>query len=227
MLFRDRGDAGQRLATAMAGLAGQVDLVLAIPRGGVIVAAAIAQALKAPLDVWLTHKIGAPDNEELAIGAISAAGQVYLDDEMIAYLHVKPAYLSQAIARQKAELQRRLSQYRGRRSPPEITNRTVVLVDDGVATGATTLLGLRTLRQQRPARLILAVPVGPVEAITRLRQEADQVFCLATPEPFWAVGRFFTNWNPVSDQEVIAALTASQPDHKPQSIPDANHSPTD
>ncbi|MEW6232588.1 MAG: phosphoribosyltransferase [Chloroflexota bacterium] len=206
MLFKDRQQAGALLARKLEHLRGKDVLVLALPRGGVVVGHQIARAMQASLDVYIAHKIGAPFNEELAIGAVASDGTIVLDDVLIAQLGVTSSYLEREIERQKREIQRRLECYRGKKPPPAVEGRIVILVDDGVATGATTKAALRALRKQNPARLLLAVPVGPPEAIQRLEQEADQVICLATPEPFWAVGRFFLDWAQISDTQVVCLL---------------------
>jgi putative phosphoribosyl transferase len=210
MLFNDRQEAGQRLAERLTFLEGKDVIVLAVPRGGVVVAAEVAKALGAPLDVYITRKIGAPYNEELAIGAVAPDGSTVLDQGLISSLGVSSQYIEKETARQKAEIERRLKKYRGDAPPPRLAGRHVVLVDDGVATGATTLAALRALRQQKPQKLILAVPVGPPDSIQMLSAAADQVVCLATPEPFWAVGRFFIDWSQTSDEEVIALLRQGQ-----------------
>jgi len=206
MLFNDRQEAGQRLAEKLGFLEGKDVIVLAVPRGGVVVAAEVARALGAPLDVYIARKIGAPYNEELAIGAVAPDGSTVLDQGLVSSLGVSSQYIEKETARQKAEIERRLKKYRGEAPPPRLAGRHVVLVDDGVATGATTLAALRALRQQKPQKLILAVPVGPPDSIQMLSAAADQVVCLATPEPFWAVGRFFVDWSQTSDEEVIALL---------------------
>jgi predicted phosphoribosyltransferase len=208
MLFANRQEAGRQLAQRLALLEGAESgaLLLAVPRGGVVVAAEIARALRLPLDVFITRKLGAPGNEELAIGALSSDGTVVLDEQLTRSTGADEAYIAQETERQRQEISRRLRRYRGERPPPAVTGRTVVLVDDGVATGATTLAALRALRKQAPGRLILAVPVGPPDSINRLSAEADEVICLATPEPFWAVGRFFADWSQTTDEEVATLL---------------------
>jgi predicted phosphoribosyltransferase len=213
MLFNDRQEAGRLLAERLGFLKGKDVIVLAVPRGGVVVAAEVARALGAPLDVYITRKIGAPYNEELAIGAVAPDGSTVLDQGLVSSLGVSPQYIEKETARQKTEIERRLKKYRGEAPPPRLAGRHVVLVDDGVATGATTLAALRALRQQKPQKLILAVPVGPPDSIQMLSAEADQVVCLATPEPFWAVGRFFVDWSQTSDEEVIALLRQGQAHH--------------
>ncbi len=207
-MFKDRVEAGRRLAQRLAYLKDQAKevIVLAVPRGGVVVGAEIAQALGAPLDVYITRKIGAPGNEELAIGAIAGDGTVILDEAIARSTGAGDRYIAQETERQRQGMARRLKRYRGERPWPILKGKTVILVDDGVATGATTLAALRALRKQEPAQLILAVPVGPPDSIERLRGEADAVICLATPEPFGAVGRFFADWSQTSDEEVIALL---------------------
>lgn len=207
MQFYDRHEAGQRLAEALAFLKGREDVViLAIPRGGVVVGYEVAKALGAPLDVYITRKIGAPYNPEFAIGAVASDGTTVLDEGTVRALGISQDYIEAEIARQRGEIQRRLAEYRGERPPPELKGKTAVLVDDGVATGATTLSGLQALRKQEPGELILAVPVGPPDTIARLGQEADRVVCLDTPDPFWAVGRFYTIFDQTSDEEVVALL---------------------
>lgn len=208
MLFKDRTDAGKQLAARLHFLQGQPNiLVLGIPRGGVVVAAEIARALHAPLDVFIAHKLGAPFNPELAIGAITSTGEVLLDEALVVELRLSNKEIEREIESQRQEIARRLEVYRKNRSPLDVQNKTVVITDDGVATGSTMLVALRTLRQSQPARLILAIPVGPPETIQRLGQECDQVVVLATPEPFWAVGRFYTHFGQTSDAEVIELLT--------------------
>ncbi len=207
MQFRDRRDAGQRLAEALAFLKGRKDLlVLGIPRGGVVVATEVARALGAPLDVFIARKIGAPGNPELAIGAVASSGDVVLDERLIAGLRVPADYIEAETARQRQEIARRRAASRGDRPPPEFAGKTVVLVDDGVATGATTLAALRALRAAKPAELILAVPVGPPDTIARLSAEADRVICLHTPEWFWAVGAFYVDFSQTTDEEVVRLL---------------------
>lgn len=207
MLFKDRTDAGKQLATRLQFLQDQPNvIVLGIPRGGVVVAAEIARALHAPLDVFIAHKLGAPFNPELAIGAITSTGEVVLDETLIVELRLSHKEIEREIEYQRQEIARRLTVYRKHRPPLDVQNKTVVITDDGVATGSTMLAALRALRQSQPARLILAIPVGPPETIQRLGQECDQVVVLATPEPFWAVGRFYLHFGQTSDEEVIELL---------------------
>ncbi|MBM4431248.1 MAG: phosphoribosyltransferase, partial [Chloroflexi bacterium] len=191
MYFEDRRQAGELLAKELTWLQGQTDvIVLGIPRGGVVVAYEVAQALHAPLDVYIARKIGAPYNPELAIGALASDGAQVLDQKLIAQLGVTDNYLQKEIEHQREEIKRRWAAYRGNRPEPQLEGKNVILVDDGVATGATVLASLRALRQRKPGQLILAVPVGPEETIQQLSQEADRVVCLYVPDVFWAVGAF-------------------------------------
>jgi len=211
MHFRDRHEAGQLLAKELASLRGQKDvIVLGIPRGGVVVAYEVAKALQAPLDVYITRKIGAPYNPELAIGAVASDGTLVLDHTLIQRMGVPDDYVQAETERQRKEIERRLAAYRGSRPEPDLKDKTVILVDDGVATGATILASLRALKQRKPAQLILAVPVGPADTISLLSQEADRVVCLYTPEVFWAVGAFYAVFDQTSDAEVIQLLQESQ-----------------
>ncbi len=207
MQFADRRDAGRRLAGALDFLQGQRDLlVLAVPRGGVVVGAEVARTLRAPLDIVIARKIGAPDNPELAIGAVAADGTVVLDEEIVASLGVSERYIEAATERERREIERRLRAYRGDRPPVDAAGKTVVVVDDGVATGSTTLAAIRYLRKQRPRELILAVPVGPPDTVRMLSREVDRMVVLATPELFWAVGAYYERFEQTGDQEVIDLL---------------------
>jgi len=211
MHFQDRHEAGQLLAEELAPLRGQKDLiVLGIPRGGVVVAYEVAKRLEAPLDVYITRKIGAPYNPELAIGAVASDGTVVLDHTLIARVGASDDYVQAETERQRREIERRLAAYRGSRSELDLEGKTVILVDDGIATGATVLASLRAIKQHKPAQLILAVPVGPPDTIHLLSQEADRVVCLYTPEIFWAVGAFYAVFDQTSDAEVIQLLQEQQ-----------------
>jgi putative phosphoribosyl transferase len=209
MFFRDRHEAGKLLAKRLVHLRGQPGLlVLGIPRGGVVVAYEIASELQAPLDVYITRKIGAPNNPELAIGAVASDGTVVLDRRLIEQLGVSDPYVEEEKERQTREIGRRIAAYHGVRSVQELSGRTIILVDDGVATGATVSASLRALRQHAPERLILAVPVGPADSIRMLAREADQVVCLHEPDIFWAVGAFYASFDQTSDAEVVKLLQA-------------------
>jgi len=209
VMFEDRAEAGRELAGALAHLASEDVVVLGIPRGGVEVAAEVARAHGWPLDTVIPRKIGAPGNPELGIGAI-APGVRVLDQRMLRALGVTRDYLEREIAEQEEEIQRRAEAYRGGRPPLEVAGRVAVVVDDGVATGGTAAAALRWAGSQGAARVILAVPVAPPEAAKRLSEEADQVICLETPEPFLAVGQWFRSFPQTSDDEVVSLLDRSR-----------------
>lgn len=213
MQFRDRHEAGEALAARLAHYTGEPNLVvLGIPRGGVIVAAEVAHRLGAPLDVWITRKLGAPGNPELALGAIAGDGTLFLDRFLLSELQVSPTFIEHERSVEIREIERRAAMYRQGKPPLEVKNQIVILCDDGVATGATTLVALRALRQRSPARLVLAVPVGPQPVIAMLSGECDEMVVLDTPDPFWAVGLFYDRFDQVGDAEVIQALRARTPE---------------
>jgi putative phosphoribosyl transferase len=205
MLFADREEAGARLAEAVAAQVGGDVVVLAIPRGGVIVGEVVARALGAPLDVVIPRKIGAPGNPELGIGAI-APGVRVLDERMVRALHVSPAYLEREIETQEREIERRQLAYRAGRPPVDVEGKVAVVVDDGIATGGTAAAALRWARARDAGTVVLAVPVAPAPSIVRLRDEADRIVVLATPEPFLAVGEWYRRFDQTSDGEVVEAL---------------------
>jgi putative phosphoribosyl transferase len=204
-MFEDRVDAGERLAKALLEYRGREVVVLAIPRGGVIVGEVVARHIGAPLDVVVPRKVGAPGNPELGLGAI-APGVRVLDERMIQMLGVSPRYVEQEIAAQEREIARRMAAYRAGRAPADVAGRTAIVVDDGVATGGTAVAAVRWARAQGASRVLLAVPVAPGAALRRLREEADEVVVLAAPEPFFAVGEWYRRFDQVSDEEVLAAL---------------------
>ena len=210
MRFRDRVEAGKLLAEELSALKGREDVVvLAIPRGGVVVGYQVAKHLGCLLGVYITRKLGAPGNPELAIGAVASDGDVFLDEMAVNQLGVDSQYLEAEVARQREEIKRRLARYWGERAPMEIKGKTVILVDDGVATGATVLASIRAIRRQEPAELILAIPVGPPDTIQRLKHEVDRVVVLSAPAFFWAVGEFYDVFDQTSDGEVVALLAQS------------------
>jgi putative phosphoribosyl transferase len=181
-------------------------MVLALPRGGVPVGYEVAQALHAPLDVFLVRKLGVPGHEELAMGAVATGGVRVLNEQVVRALHI-PEQVIDAVARwELEELARRERLYRGDRPPPDVHGRTVILVDDGLATGATMLAAVRALRQQHPARIVVAVPIASRDTCELLRDEVDDVICAATPDPFYAVGLWYENFEQLTDEEVRELL---------------------
>jgi putative phosphoribosyl transferase len=207
--LRDRRHAGQVLARRLEHLRGWPGLVvLALPRGGVAVGFEVAQALRAPLDVFVVRKLGHPGHEEYAMGAIASGGIRVLNPDGLA--PVSPATLEAVVAREQAELERRERLYRGDRAAPVLEDRTVIVVDDGLATGATMRAAAQAIRQQRPHHLCIAVPVGPSETCEELRDLADQVICAATPRPFRAVGLWYSDFPQATDDEVRDLLARAK-----------------
>jgi putative phosphoribosyl transferase len=204
--LQNRRDAGQKLAPLLKKYRAEQPIVLGIPRGGVIVAAEVAKALQAPLDILIVRKIGAPHNEEVAIGAVMPDGMAVLDTDMIAKLSIPDQYINRAIEEQTEEIKRRRHMYKGDKVMPSLESHTVILVDDGIATGYTIEAAVEGLRNQNPKAIILAAPVAPVEVVHRLRKITDEVVCLDTPEPFYAVGQFYQDFSQTSDKEVIEVL---------------------
>jgi predicted phosphoribosyltransferase len=210
MKFRDRIDAGRRLAAALPQLRGQPDLlVLALPRGGVPVAAEVARILGAPLDLCFAHKIGAPDNPEFAIGSVAENGPPYIEEPVIQSLRIPFSYIRAEAAFHQKEMARLAQYYRDGRPAAEVTMKTVLLIDDGVATGSTAHAALQSLRARIPARLIFATPVAAADTVPRLALDADELAVLHAPAVFFAVGEFYEKFFQVSDEEVIALLKNS------------------
>jgi putative phosphoribosyl transferase len=209
--FEDRPAAGRMLAGRLRHLAGEGTLVLALPRGGVPVGFEVARALEAPLDLVLVRKIGAPGHEELGLGAVVDGAQphLFLNPEVMRSVRPDPGYVEAEERRQLAEIERRRRRYRGGRPPPAIAGRTVIVVDDGIATGGTARAALEALRLQKPARLVLAVPVAPADTLATLAPLVDETVCLAAPEPFYAVGAYYREFAQTTDEEVVALLDAS------------------
>ena len=205
-LFRDRRDAGDALAQGLEHDRGADVLVLGLPRGGVPVAAQVARALGAELDVLVARKLGSPISDELAIGAVTANGGRFLNDDIIRTLDVSEGYLTSVTAAQRAEARRRELQFRGSRPAPRIAGRTVILVDDGLATGATMRAAVRSVKQHKPGRLVVAVPVGSPDACAALRREVDEVVCLHEPSYFGAVGSYYGDFRQIEDSDVQKLL---------------------
>jgi putative phosphoribosyl transferase len=210
MIFLDRIDAGRRLAKKLETFAGRKDvLVLGIPRGGVPVAFQVASELEAPLDVFVVRKLGVPSHEELAFGAIATGGVRVLDKQIVEEVGISDSEIERITARQRQELNRRESVYRGGRPPLNLKGKTVILVDDGIATGASTLAAITALRELKPERIVLAAPVAPASTCRRLRRVVDDLVCLHTPEAFFAIGQFYEDFSQVSDEEVTSLLQLS------------------
>ena len=203
--FADRRDAGRRLAARLLPLAEERPLIVGLPRGGVPVAEQVAATLGAPLEFLAVRKLGAPHNPEYGIGAIAEGGTRVFDREALAVLGIEGGVLERIVVEEAAELQRRVEVYRGDRVPLSLRDRTVIVVDDGVATGVTDTAALREIRHHRPRRLILAVPVCPPDSLARLQGEAE-VICLVAPPRLQGVGQWYSDFGQVSDAEVIAAL---------------------
>jgi putative phosphoribosyl transferase len=211
MSFRDRQDAGRQLAKLLMKYANLEDVtVLGVPRGGVPVGFEIAVALRAPLDIFLSHKLGVPGQEELAFGAVAAGDGRFLDYEIIHAAGISPAQIEQISQETRATLEERARLYRGDRPPISVQGRTVILVDDGIATGASIYAAIHALRQMNPKNLIVAVPVAPISTInwlrSSLRPEIDELVVANSPEYFYAVGQFYDHFSQTSDEEVVTLL---------------------
>jgi predicted phosphoribosyltransferase len=219
MPFIDRTDAGRQLAKALARYKAQRPIVLALPRGGVPVAAEVAAVLDAPLDLILVRKIGVPFQPELAMGAVVDGGKpvIVRNEDVISLTGVSEQEFNATCDQQLAEIERRRKLYLGDRPHPKIAGRTVIVVDDGIATGATTRAALQAIRMRKPSKLVLAVPVAPTESLKELRGEADEIICLEDYEDFGAIGLFYSNFAQVSDTEVIDILARHQ--IKSQAVP--------
>jgi putative phosphoribosyl transferase len=209
--FRDRFHAGRRLAAALAPYAGRPNLlVLALPRGGVPVGYEVARALNAPLDLMLVRKLGVPGYEELAMGAIASGGIRVLSDDIVSAFRIPERAIAAVASREQQELERREKMYRDDRPSPDIRGRTVILVDDGLATGSTMRAAAAALRTQHPEKLVVAVPVAPSETCAMLQDEVDDVVCAIVPEPFLAVGNWYSDFSQTSDEEVRELLQAAE-----------------
>ena len=205
--YADRRQAGKQLASKLAGYANRSDvLVLALPRGGVPVAFEVARALRASLDLFLVRKLGVPGQEELAMGAIATGGVRVLNEEVTGRIDISSSTIDEVASREEQELKRRERLYRGDRPAPNVQGRTVILIDDGLATGSTMRAAVTALRKMQPSEIIVAVPVAAAETCADLRSEVDEVICGATPEPFMAVGAWYSDFEQTSDREVRELL---------------------
>ena len=210
MLFRNRAEAGRLLAGHLRGYANRDDvIILALPRGGVPVAFEVAEALRAPLDIYIVRKLGVPGHEELAMGAIATGGVRVANDDVLSHYHIDAALFESVSAREELELERREREYRGSRPAPDLRGRTVILIDDGLATGSTMRAAAASLRQQGPARVVVAVPVGAPQTCEGFRAEVDELVCAMTPEPFRGVGQWYDDFSQTSDGEVNELLGRS------------------
>jgi len=208
-LFSNRVEAGQKLAAALKNIDKNA-IVLAIPRGGVVVGYEVSRSLCAPLDVIITRKIGAPGNPELAIGAVAEDGTYILDNSLVEMLRVPQSYIEAEVGRQKNEIKRRLQAYRGNAPAPQLAKRDVIVVDDGVATGSTLKAALLSLANVGAKSVTVAIPVGPADTVKMLKRYADHVVCLSTPEPFYAIGEFYSDFDQTSDEEVTDLLARNR-----------------
>jgi putative phosphoribosyl transferase len=207
MIYRDRVEAGKRLAERLADYADRPDvLVLALPRGGVPVAFEVARALRVPLDIFLVRKLGVPGHEELAMGAIATGGVRVLNEDVVSYLRVPGEVIDAVAADELRELERRERTYRGDRPAPDVAGKTVILVDDGLATGSTMRAAAAALRRQQPARIVVAVPVSAPQTCDEYRMGVDEIVCAVTPEPFHAVGQWYADFSQTTDEEVRELL---------------------
>lgn len=205
--FKDRRDAGRKLAQKLSAYAVKPDIVvLALPRGGVPVAYEVALALSAPLDVFIVRKLGLPGREELAMGAVASGGVRVLNGDIVRMLSIPEEVINIVTKRELRELQRREELYRGNRPTPEVSERTILLIDDGLATGASMRAAIAGLRAQDPARIVVAVPAAAPEACEAFRTEVDEIVCAITPEPFYGVGRWYEDFSQVTDEEVRMLL---------------------
>ncbi len=210
-IFRDRREAGRLLAAKLAAYSDRPDvIVLALPRGGVPVAYEVSRALDAPLDIFLVRKLGVPGREELAMGAVATGGVRVLNDEVVRALQIPDHVIESVAAKEQKELERRERVYRGGRPSPDLPGRIVILVDDGLATGATMHAAVQAVAQQKPARIIVAVPTAPPETCDEFRAEVDEVICAITPEPFRAVGLWYEDFSQTTDEEIRDLLSRRQ-----------------
>ena len=214
MLFQDRTDAGRELAAKLHDYADRSDVVvLALPRGGVPVAAVVAEELNAPLDVFVVRKLGVPYQPELAMGALATGGVRVLNEDVVRMLNISDDVIDQVTMREQQELERRERDYRGDRPPLDVRGRTVMLIDDGLATGSTMRAAVEALREQGPAKIVVAVPVGAAETCEEMQNQADEAICARAPEPFHAVGMWYDDFSQTTDEEVHELLEKSAAVH--------------
>jgi predicted phosphoribosyltransferase len=210
LLFYDRTDAGRRLAKLLKRRIQGPCIVLAIPRGGVVVGYEVAKELGCPLDVVISRKVGAPAQPELAVGAVAEDGVVFVDEEIAGLVGVSRDYVEQRAREELREVRRRAEEYRGGREMPDLSGKTVILVDDGLATGLTMLAAVHMARNKGAEKVVVAVPVSPPETVAKLRRHADEVICLETPTNFYAIGQFYERFDQLTDEETNSILRKSR-----------------
>lgn len=208
--FSDREEAGKMLALKLTEYSNKDTIVLAIPRGGVVIGYQVAHELKAPLDIIVPRKIGAPYNPELAIGAVAEDGSLSLDESAVMYMNIPKSYIEEESRRQITEIRRRLKLYRGETPYPMLQDHVIIIVDDGIATGSTIKAAIASIRKKKPKSVVVAVPVAPRSTVKNLEKEADRVICLSTPEFFYAIGQFYVDFSQTTDGEVIRLLKKSR-----------------
>ena len=206
--FLDRSEAGKLLAAELADYRGKEPVVLGIPRGGIVIAREIVEALGGVLDVVLAHKLGTPGHAELAMGSVSEAGRVFLNEDVVTSVNVSADYIEAEKARQLAQIRRRIEMIRKVRPKVPLKGRTVIVTDDGVATGATTQAAFWAVAMEQPEKLVAAIPVGPEETVSRLAKHVDEMVCLKAPPLFYAVGQFYSRFNAVEDEDMLSILAA-------------------
>jgi putative phosphoribosyl transferase len=210
LLFYDRTDAGRRLAKLLKRRIQGPCIVLAIPRGGVVVGYEVAKELGCPLDVVISRKVGAPAQPELAVGAVAEDGVVFVDEEIAGLVGVSRDYVERRAREELRELRRRAEEYRGGREMPDLSGKTVILVDDGLATGLTMMAAVHMARNKGAEKVVVAVPVSPPETVAKLRRHADEVICLETPTNFYAIGQFYERFDQLTDEETNSILRKSR-----------------
>jgi putative phosphoribosyl transferase len=224
MIFRYLKDAGRNLAARIKRYSDRGDLfVLALPRGGVPVAYEVAKDLNAPLDVFLVRKLGVPGHEELAMGAIASGGVRVINEDIVNYLRIPAEVIDAVAANEQRELERRARVYRGNRPPPDVKDRVVILIDDGLATGSTMRAAAASVRLQKPGRIVVAVPVSSAETCEEFRSEVDEIVCAFTPQHFQGVGLWYENFSQTSDDEVRELLKSAMPQQQPHHVASSAH----
>jgi putative phosphoribosyl transferase len=212
--FRDREQAGRELGAELGAFAAEHPIVLALPRGGVPVGYEIARALQAPLDVWVVRKVGVPWHPELGVGAVAEGGHVYLNQEILRHIGLSEGELAKIVSSKQREVEERVRRFRGDHPPPIVRDRTIIVVDDGIATGGTVRAAIRSIRAQNPKTIVLAVPVAAPDTIRALEPEVDRVVCLRMPENLYAIGLWYVDFTQVTDGEVVRLLERARDEQK-------------